>query len=86
MQHLAEDKQYAAANVQITRAMQLSSDPMIHYVIAKPKQLLGEYNNAKETLLYAIDIFPERIYPWYLLCKLYTDKNYRQPDKFKHLS
>ena len=83
-QRLAEDKQYAAANVQLTRAMQLSSDPMIHYVIAKNKQLLGEYDKAEETLLHAIDILPERIYPWYLLCKLYADENYRQPDKFEH--
>ena len=83
-QRLAEDKQYAAANVQLTRAMQLSADPMIHYVVAKNQQQLGAYTEAEETLLHAIDILPERIYPWYLLCKLYADENNRQPDKFEH--
>ena len=82
-QRLAEDKQYAAANIQLTRAMQLSADPMIHYVVAKNKQQLGAYTEAEEILLHAIDILPERIYPWYLLCKLYADENNCQPDKFE---
>ena len=82
-QRLAQDKQYAASNVQLTRAMRLSSDPMIHYVVAKNRQQLGEYAKAEETLLHAIDILPERIYPWYLLCKLYADEANRQPAKFE---
>jgi tetratricopeptide (TPR) repeat protein len=56
---------------------------MLYYVMAKNEQCLGEYRQAEKHLLHAIDILPERIYPYYLLMNLYTEPSYFQPAKLK---
>ncbi|MDD4590166.1 MAG: O-antigen ligase family protein [Parabacteroides sp.] len=63
------------------RASLLSADPMIYCMLAKNEQALGEYNKAETHLLYAIAILPERIYPYYLLVKLYSEPKFYHPDK-----
>lgn len=79
---LNKSEQYAEANKLLYRAMKLSCDPMIHYVTAKNEQSLGNYLKAEKLLLHAIDILPERIYPYYLLTKLYSEPDFFQKDKF----
>jgi len=74
-------KQYDAAVVTLRRASLLSSDPMIHYMIAKNEQLRGNYEEAERVLLYAIDMLPERIYPYYLLVHLYNEPRFYDSDK-----
>jgi len=54
---------------------------MIYCMLAKNEQALGEYNKAETHLLYAIAILPERIYPYYLLVKLYSEPKFYHPDK-----
>ena len=56
---------------------------MLYYVMAKNEQALGQYRQAEKHLLHAIDVLPERIYPYYLLTVLYSDSNYYQPLKLK---
>lgn len=65
----------------LRRAEKLSSDPMIHYVLAKNEQALGFFPEAEQTLLYAIRILPERLYPYYLLMLLYAEPDFYQPEK-----
>jgi hypothetical protein len=65
------------------RATWLSADPMIYCMLAKNEQALGEYGKAEKHLLYAIRILPERIYPYYLLVKLYSDPAFYHPDKMQ---
>lgn len=81
-QCLSKADQFAEANQLLKRAMKLSSDPMIHYMVAKNEQSQGNYQFAENVLLHAIDILPERIYPYYLLTKLYSEKEFFQEDKF----
>lgn len=81
-QCLSKTEQFAKANVLMERAMKLSADPMIHYMAAKNEQAQGNYLKAENLLLHAIDMLPERIYPYYLLAKLYTEPAFFQKDKF----
>lgn len=81
-QCLSKTGQFADANRLLERAMLLSGDPMIHYMAAKNEQSQGNYQKAENLLLHAIEILPERIYPYYLLTKLYAEEAFFQEDKF----
>lgn len=80
-QCLSKTERFAEANEVLGRAMKLSGDPMIHYIAAKNEQAQGNYRKAEDLLLYAIDMLPERIYPYYLLAKLYSEEAFFQEDK-----
>lgn len=56
---------------------------MIRYMIAKNKQALGKFAEAEQELRQAILILPERVYPYYLLAKLYAEPAFYHPDKLK---
>ena len=81
-QCLSKAEHFADANVLLERAMKLSGDPMIHYMAAKNEQAQGNFPEAERLLLHAIDMLPERIYPYYLLTKLYAEPTFFQEDKF----
>lgn len=82
-QCLNKTGQYAEAIQQLERAKLLSGDPMIRYMIAKNRQSSGDYREAEKELLQAIEILPERLYPYYLLAKLYAEPGFYQPDKLQ---
>ncbi len=81
-QCLSKSERFEEANRLLERAMKLSGDPMIHYMAAKNEQSMGNYQKAENLLLHAIDMLPERIYPYYLLTKLYSEPTFFQEDKF----
>ena len=81
-QCLNRAERYTEANKLLYRAMKLSGDPMIRYIAAKNEQSMGNYQKAENLLLHAIDMLPERIYPYYLLTKLYSEPTFFQEDKF----
>lgn len=76
-------EQYVKANKLLERASLLSTDPMIYYIRAKNEQALGHYKEAEQLLLHAINILPERIYPYFLLAKLYAEPCFYAPDKLR---
>ena len=82
-QCLSKTGQHAEAIRVLERAKRLSGDPMIRYMIAKNRQTLGDYREAEEELLQAIGILPERLYPYYLLAKLYAEPEFYQVDKLR---
>lgn len=82
-QCLSKLARYEESNLLLKRATLLSSDPMIHYIISRNEQMLGDCEKAELRLLHAIDILPERIYPYYLLTQLYADSACYQPEKMK---
>ncbi len=51
---------------------------MLYYVKTINLQSLGKFEEAEKLLLYAIQILPERLYPYYLLTKLYADPAFHQ--------
>ena len=82
-QCLSKTGQHAEAIRVLERAKRLSGDPMIRYMIAKNRQALGDFRQAEEELLQAIGILPERLYPYYLLAKLYAEPTFCQVDKLQ---
>lgn len=80
-QCLNHSKRQEEGSLYLRQAVRYSSDPMIRYVLAKNEQEAGNYTEAERQLLHAIDILPERIYPYYLLFNLYTDSAYFQTEK-----
>ena len=56
---------------------------MILNIIGKNYQSMGEYEKAEEWLIRSTHRLPGRIYPYYLLAKLYAEPQYYQPEKLK---
>ena len=44
---------------------------------------MKDFNNAEIALKKSLSLLPKRIYPYYLLTKLYADSNNYQPEKMK---
>ena len=53
--------------------MKVSSDAMILNIIGKNCQALGQYMEAEEWFIRSTHRLPNRIYPYYLLAKLYAE-------------
>ena len=46
---------------------------------------MGDCLSAEDWLIRSTHRLPERIYPYYLLAKLYAEPDFRQPDKFEKM-
>ena len=57
----------------LKETMRISSDAMILNIIGKNCQALGEYKEAEEWFIRSTHRLPNRIYPYYLLAKLYAE-------------
>ena len=53
--------------------MQISCDPMLYNIMGKNYQALNEYKQAETCFMKATHIIPNRLYPFYLLTKLYHE-------------
>lgn len=51
----------------------ISCDPMFWNLIGQNQQSLKNYSKAEESFLYAYNMVPNRLYPLYLLLKLYNE-------------
>ena len=58
---------------QMKELMKKSSDAMIQNIIGKNYQALGKYEEAEEWFIRSTHRLPNRIYPYYLLTKLYAE-------------
>jgi tetratricopeptide (TPR) repeat protein len=61
------------SNEVLQRAMQISCDPMLYNIMGKNYQAMNEYEQAEACFMKAAHIVPNRIYPFYLLTKLYHE-------------
>lgn len=76
---------YQWSTIVLKRAMNYSCDPMILNIIGKNEQALGHYEAAEKWFLRSTNRLPGRIYPYYLLAKLYASEWYNKPDKLKQM-
>lgn len=74
-----------ASNCILKKAMQYSNDPMILNVIGKNYQQMGDYLAAENCFIRSYQRLPGRIYPYYLLAKLYAEPDFYKPDKLEEM-
>ena len=67
---------YGKAEEVLLKAMEVSGDPMILNMLGRNAQESGEYGKAEKYLLRSTRRLPERVYPHYLLVKLYAEPGY----------
>lgn len=60
----------------LLKAMTVSGDPMILNILGRNAQESGEYEKAEKYLLRSTRRLPERVYPHYLLVRLYAEPGY----------
>jgi O-antigen ligase len=72
-QSLSKSEQPAQSNEILQRAMQISCDPMLYNIMGKNYQAMKAYKQAESCLIKSTQIVPHRIYPWYLLMRLYDE-------------
>lgn len=82
---LHKQQKAESSNRILTEATSYSSDPMILNVIGKNCQQTGNYLAAEEWLIRSTHRLPGRIYPYYLLVKLYAEPGFLQPDKLSEM-
>lgn len=80
-------KRYNDSNAALHDGIKVSSDPMFHIVIGNNYKELEAYKEAEEHYAIAYYMTPNRMYPLYLLLKLYidTDNNYAAQQKAKQI-
>lgn len=72
-QSLSKSEQYEESNRILEYAAKISCDPMLYNIMGKNHQALKNYQKAERCLKTAAGIIPSRLYPYYLLTKLYDE-------------
>ncbi|MDR3266191.1 MAG: O-antigen ligase family protein [Tannerella sp.] len=75
---LFETKEYEKSNEVLQRATQISCDPMLYNMMGRNYQAMHEYDLAEAAFLKAANLVPTRLYPWYLLTKLYDEMGLKE--------
>ena len=65
--------EWEESTVLLKEMMKVSSDAMVLNIIGKNSQALGQYKEAEEWFIRSTHRLPNRIYPYYLLAKLYAE-------------
>ena len=65
--------EWEASTELLKETMRISSDAMILNIIGKNCQALGQYKEAEHWFIRSTHRLPNRIYPYYLLAKLYAE-------------
>ena len=83
-QVLAKSEQYEKSNDILKHAIKISCDPMLYNIMGKNYQALRQYGEAEQSLMKAANMVPNRLYPYYLLAKLYHEMG--QPEKLREMA
>jgi tetratricopeptide (TPR) repeat protein len=70
---LSNLKQYGKSNEILYRAIQINCDPVFYNMLGTNYQGQKEYEQAEQSLKKSINLVPSRLYPHYLLAKLYHE-------------
>lgn len=71
------------SNVVMKEALKVSGDPMILNIIGKNEQEAGNYAETEYWLIRSTHRLPGRIYPYFLLAKLYAEPGFYQRQKLE---
>jgi hypothetical protein len=82
---LHRKEQWKASTEVLQEALHYSCDPMILNIIGKNCQGEGNYAEAEHWYIRSTHRLPGRIYPYYLLAKLYAEPAYRDNIKFEQM-
>ena len=82
---LHKQGKFEASNRILKEALERSCDPMILNIIGKNCQAMGDYRTAEAWFIRSTHRLPGRIYPYYLLAKLYTELGFYRPDKLAEM-
>lgn len=82
---LHKQQKFEASNRILKEALKRSSDPMILNILGKNSQQSGDYLAAEDWFIRSTHRLPGRIYPYYLLAKLYAEPGFRQPEKLREM-
>jgi tetratricopeptide (TPR) repeat protein len=77
-QSLSKSEQYAQSNEILQRAIKISCDPMLYNIMGKNYQALKQYELAEQCFTKAANLVPNRLYPHYLLAKLYHEMGQKE--------
>jgi hypothetical protein len=77
-QCLSKSNQPEKSNAILQRAMQISCDPMLYNIMGKNYQAMKQYEEAEMALIQSTQLVPSRLYPWYLLTKLYIEMGWKE--------
>jgi O-antigen ligase len=77
-QCLSKSEEPEKSNRVLQRAMQISCDPMLYNIAGKNYQAMQQYEQAEIAFVRATQLVPSRLYPWYLLTKLYIETGQKE--------
>ncbi|WP_080904322.1 O-antigen ligase family protein [Parabacteroides sp. Marseille-P3160] len=77
-QSLSKTGRYEGSNRIFIECTRISCDPMIYNMIGKNYQAMGKYREAEASYYNAMNLVPHRLYPYYLLAKMYMQTENRE--------
>ena len=80
---LFKTQKYLYAEEVLLKSSRLSGDPMIWNVIGECEQAIYGFAAAEQYYLRSLYCLPSRMYPYYLLYKLYCQEGFYNPNKRK---
>ncbi|NDV66550.1 O-antigen ligase family protein [Bacteroides sp. 224] len=78
--------EYEESTIILLEAANYSCDPMIFNIIGKNYQAQQQYKEAEHWFKRSTHLLPGRIYPYYLLTKLYAEPAFNEQDKMKEMA
>ncbi|MDD6211474.1 MAG: hypothetical protein PUB21_12835, partial [Bacteroidales bacterium] len=85
-QSLSKSGYYAEADKYLMRLSCLSCDAMVYNTMGKNHQENGAYEKAEASFIRAAQLLPGRLYPYYLLAKLYAEPRFYNEQKMKKMA
>lgn len=82
---LHKQQKFETSDRILKEALKQSCDPMILNILGKNSQQSGDYWAAEEWYIRSTRRLPGRIYPYYLLAKLYAEPGFRNPEKLEEM-
>lgn len=82
---LIAQKEYSKADCILQRLQKVSCNPIPYCVQGNSYLETKDYGKAEEAYLQAQALLPGRIYPYYLLAKLYATPEYKDEEKMKEM-